>query len=162
MFNSFAFAISTIVYTIALAVAPFRLALKSQFLWSYGKRPDGIFAKVVRQAAVTVFKIGHKCLFPILGIVHRFIKTSAFDRSLLIQPRPESFKDRLLFPETELLSLVCRMIFSFGVSFTFEKFGTELDSLDCGIAVIILPALWHGIYKIPAVMRSFSLKKKVL
>ena len=101
---------------------------------------------------MTVFQISHQGAFPILGIVYRFRQTGSFVWALLIQPIPECIQYRLLLFKTKLFSLLRSVIFCFLVPLTIKQLGTELYSLHCRKAVIILFPFRYGICEVTSHM----------
>ena len=92
MFRLCAFAISTIVYVMALACAPSTESLNSQFL-----RPNvnGRMAFSLRLlVTASVFQISHGSLPTVLHIGQRFVQTGVSGGMLAVNPRPKGLENR--------------------------------------------------------------------
>lgn len=84
--------------------APWRIT-KQPVAASYREGANGVLAEIVGKTAPSILKIGHKLSLVILGIVHRFLKTGSFLRSLLWDPFPECVQYRFFFFETVRMPL---------------------------------------------------------
>ena len=66
------------------------------------KRPDGILAEVIGEAAASVLQISHGRLPAVLHIGQRFVQTGVSGGMLAVNLRPKGLENRLFLFETHL------------------------------------------------------------
>lgn len=91
-------------------------------------------------------------IFPFLGILHRCLETPSLMWLLLVKPIPERIKYRFFFFKTIGFSLLKCVLLVLWSALILKKLWTELDSLYCQIAVIILLSFWHRINEVSSCM----------
>ena len=115
------------------------------------KRPDGIFAEVIGEAAASVFQISHGCFPAVLHIGQRLIQTGVTGGMLAVDPRPKGLENRLFLLKTHLPSVfMIRPTLTGNGVFQSCQAVTVVDTLYCRLIIIQLFPFRNGIHEVSA------------
>lgn len=117
------------------------------------KRPDGILAEVIGEAAASVLQISHGRLPAVLHIGQRFVQTGVSGGMLAVNPRPKGLENRLFLLETHLFPFfMIRSALTGNGAFQSCQAVTVVDTLYCWLVVIQLFPFRNGIHEVSADM----------
>ena len=117
------------------------------------KRPDGILAEVIGEAAASVLQISHGRLPAVLHIGQRFVQTGVSGGMLAVNPRPKGLENRLFLLETHLFAFfIIRPAFAGNGAFQSCQTVAVVDTLYCWLVVIQLFPFRNGIHEVSADM----------